>query len=162
MENRRISSLNCSHKMCIETRAIMKVKWRAQKNKIAMKESRQWDTVIYPVVRSRPTPCCCIPMDEGCTQPLSSDPEIRVEYHSCLPYSMFLFVRNLHKLESLTPYTIWSQSRTRVREGIATHTRAQIQQDHTHKWEKECMNENWQSLNSKRAQISLEWTKAWL
>jgi hypothetical protein len=49
---------------------------------------------------------------------------------------MFLFVRNLHKLESLTPYKIWSQSRTRVREGVATHTRTQMQQDHAHKWEK--------------------------
>jgi hypothetical protein len=63
-------------------------------------------------------------------------------------------------LESLTPYTIWSQSRTRVREGVATHTRAQMQQDHAHKWRKErTLKTN--SLNSKHAQISLEWTKAW-
>jgi hypothetical protein len=39
-------------------------------------------------------------------QPLSSDPEIKLEYNSCLPYSIFLFVKNIHKLESLTPYTI--------------------------------------------------------
>jgi hypothetical protein len=39
-------------------------------------------------------------------QPLSSDPEIKLEYTSCLPYSIFLFVKNIHKLESLTPYTI--------------------------------------------------------
>jgi hypothetical protein len=36
---RRISSLNCSHNMCIETRAIMNVKFRARKNKIAKKET---------------------------------------------------------------------------------------------------------------------------
>jgi hypothetical protein len=52
-ENRRISLLNCSHNMCIETRVIIKVKRRAQKNKIAMKESRQRDTTIYPVVRPK-------------------------------------------------------------------------------------------------------------
>jgi hypothetical protein len=51
-------------------------------------------------------PCCGVPMDEGCTQPLSSDPEIKLEYHNCLPYNIFLFVRNLHKLEFLTLYTI--------------------------------------------------------
>jgi hypothetical protein len=62
--------------------------------------------VIYPVVQTRPTSTLWRPIDEGCTQPLSSDPEIKLEYHSCLPYTMFPFVRNLHKLESLTPYTI--------------------------------------------------------
>jgi hypothetical protein len=51
-------------------------------------------------------PCCGVPMDEGCTQPLSSDPNIKLECHGCLRYSIFLYVRNLHKLESLTPYTI--------------------------------------------------------
>jgi hypothetical protein len=62
--------------------------------------------VIYPVVQTRPTSTLWRPMDKGCTQPLSRDPEIKLEYHSCLPYTMFPFVRNLHKLESLTPYTI--------------------------------------------------------
>jgi hypothetical protein len=51
-------------------------------------------------------PRCGIPMDKGCTQPLSSDLEIKLEYHNCLPYNIFLFVRNLHKLEFLTLYTI--------------------------------------------------------
>jgi hypothetical protein len=45
-------------------------------------------------------------MDEGCTQPLPSDLEMKLEYHSYLPYSMIPFVRNLHKLESLTPYIV--------------------------------------------------------
>jgi hypothetical protein len=53
-----------------------------------------------------PTPCCGVSMDEGCTQPLSSDPKIKLEHFGYLPYSMFPFERNLHKLESLTPYTI--------------------------------------------------------
>jgi hypothetical protein len=78
-------------------------------------------------------PRCGIPMDKGCTQPLLNDLEIKLEYHSRLPYSIFSFVRNLYKLESLTPYTISSQSRTRVREGLATHIRAQIQQNHANK-----------------------------
>jgi hypothetical protein len=68
---------------------------------------------------------------------------------------MISFVRNLYKLESLRPYTVWSKSRTSVREGLATHTRAQMQQDHTHKWRRERTNENQQSLNSKRSDLSL-------
>jgi hypothetical protein len=36
-----------------------------------------------------------------------------------------------------------------------------MQQDHAHKWRNERTNENQQSLNSKRAPISLKRTKAW-
>jgi hypothetical protein len=40
-------------------------------------------------------------MDEGCTQPLSSDPMINVNTTAFLPYIIFPFARNLHKLEPL-------------------------------------------------------------
>jgi hypothetical protein len=43
-------------------------------------------------------------MDEDRNQPLSSDPEIKLEYHRSSLYLLIMFVRNLHKLESLTPY----------------------------------------------------------
>jgi hypothetical protein len=52
---RRICSLHCPHKMCIETRAIMKVKWRSQNNKVTVKVSEQWYMMIYLMVRPRPT-----------------------------------------------------------------------------------------------------------
>jgi hypothetical protein len=64
-------------------------------------------------------------MDEGCTQPLSSDPKIKLEYHNSSLYIEILFVRNFHKLESLIPYTRLSQSKTRVSEGVRTHTSTQ-------------------------------------
>jgi hypothetical protein len=40
-------------------------------------------------------------MDEGCTQPLSSDPMINLNTMTFLPYILFPFARNLHKLEPL-------------------------------------------------------------
>jgi hypothetical protein len=40
-------------------------------------------------------------MDEGCTQPLSSDPMINLNTTTFLPYLFFSFARNLHKFESL-------------------------------------------------------------
>jgi hypothetical protein len=40
-------------------------------------------------------------MDEGCTQPLSSDPMINLNTTAFLCLSLFPFVRNLHKLDSL-------------------------------------------------------------
>jgi hypothetical protein len=39
---------------------------------------------------------------------------------------MFPFVRNLHKLESLTLTILITMKTTRVRDGIETHTRARV------------------------------------
>jgi hypothetical protein len=53
-----------------------------------------------------PTPRCGILMDEGCTQPLSSDPKINLNITILSLSQVYPIVRNLHILESLTPYTI--------------------------------------------------------
>jgi hypothetical protein len=50
--------------------------------------------------------------------------------------SSFPFERNLHKLESLTPYTNDLDQNTRVR-GVATHRRAQIAAIHAHESRRE-------------------------
>jgi hypothetical protein len=62
------------------------------------------DTMIYPVVRPSNTcllPCCGVPMDEGCTQPLSSDPMIILNTTIFFFRVISPFARNLHKLEPL-------------------------------------------------------------
>jgi hypothetical protein len=62
---------------------------------------------IFTVVWPMPTPRCGdLHRSMGFTQPLSSDPKIKFECHDYLPYINIPVVRNLHKLESLTPYTI--------------------------------------------------------
>jgi hypothetical protein len=45
-------------------------------------------------------------MDEGCTQPLSSDPKLNLNTTILSLSQEYPVVRNLHNLESLTPYTI--------------------------------------------------------
>jgi hypothetical protein len=66
------------------------------------------DTTIFipwfDQVEYLPTPRCGVPMDEGCTQPLSSDPKINLNT-TVLFNQHYPVVRNLHNLESLTPYT---------------------------------------------------------
>jgi hypothetical protein len=52
-----------------------------------------------------PTPRCGIPMDEGYSLPLSSDPKINLNATVLFLSQQYLVVRNLHNLESLTPYT---------------------------------------------------------
>jgi hypothetical protein len=48
-----------------------------------------------------PLPRCGVPMDKGCTQPLSSDPMINLNT-TVFPFFDFLpFARNLHNLEPL-------------------------------------------------------------
>jgi hypothetical protein len=46
-------------------------------------------------------PRCGVPMDEGCTQPLSSDLMINLNTTAFLCLHLFPFARNLHKLEPL-------------------------------------------------------------
>jgi hypothetical protein len=68
------------------------------------RQSTQETRDFYPVVQPSNTcllPRCGVPMDEGCTQPLSSDPMINLNTTTFLPYPFFPFARNLHKLESL-------------------------------------------------------------
>jgi hypothetical protein len=82
------------------------------------------DTRFYPMVRPSNTcllPRCGVPMDEGCTQPLSSDPMIN------LNTMLFFFLRlspvceESPQLGASHPYNWWSQRSTEVREGRATH-----------------------------------------
>jgi hypothetical protein len=78
---------------------------RALEKKSITKKSNTRDTVFYPVVRPSNTcllPRCGVPMDEGCTQPLSSDPMIHLNTTVFFLRLVFPFVRNLHKLEPLT------------------------------------------------------------
>jgi hypothetical protein len=59
---------------------------------------------FYPVVWPSDTcllPRCGVPMDEGCTQPLSSDPMINLNTMTFFLIVFLPFARNLHKLESL-------------------------------------------------------------
>jgi hypothetical protein len=59
---------------------------------------------FYPVVWPSDTcllPRCGVPMDEGCTQPLSSDPMINLNTTTFSLIVFLPFARNLHKLESL-------------------------------------------------------------
>jgi hypothetical protein len=68
------------------------------------RESTQETRDFYPMVRPSNTcllPCYGVPMDKGCTQPLSSDPMINLNT-TIFPFLVFLpFARNLHNLELL-------------------------------------------------------------
>jgi hypothetical protein len=80
---------------------------------------------FYPVVRPSNTcllPRCGVPMDEGCTQPLSSDPMINLNTTVFSFRVLFPFARNLHNLESLA-LTIEITKKAWSKVGRATHTR---------------------------------------
>jgi hypothetical protein len=77
---------------------------RALEKKPITKKSNTRDAVFYPVVRPSNTcllPRCGVPMDEGCIQPLSSDPMINLNTTIFFFRVLFPFARNLHKLEPL-------------------------------------------------------------
>jgi hypothetical protein len=73
-------------------------------NKTITEKATQETHDFYPVVRPNNTcllPRCGVPMDEGCTQPLSSDPMINLNTMAFFLIVFFPFARNLYKLEPL-------------------------------------------------------------
>jgi hypothetical protein len=73
-------------------------------NKTIIEKATQETRDFYPVVRLSNTcllPRCGVPMDEGCTQPLSSDPMINLNTTVFSFRDFFPFARNLHNLEPL-------------------------------------------------------------
>jgi hypothetical protein len=93
---------------------------------------------FYPVVRPSNTcllPRCGVPMDEGCTQPLSSDSMIYLNttvfsFRVCFP-----FARNLHNLESLA-LTIEITKKAQSKVGESNTSKTQVLNTTTHTREK--------------------------
>jgi hypothetical protein len=89
---------------------------------------------FYPVVRPSNTcllPRCGVPMDEGCTQPLSSDPMINLNTTTFFLIVFFLSARNLHNLESLA-LTIEITKKAQSKVGKSNTHKTQIRSTHTH------------------------------
>jgi hypothetical protein len=78
-----------------------------------------------------------VPMDEGCTQPLSSDPMIYLNTTVFFLIVDVSLVRNLYKLESLTLTRLISMKTTRVREGKKHTQELESQRSHAHKLRQE-------------------------
>jgi hypothetical protein len=76
-------------------------------------------------VKHLPSPRCGVTMDEGCTQPLSSDSMIHLN-------TMVLFISSLPPLWgistswSLSSLQDWSQWNHKSKVGIETHARARV------------------------------------
>jgi hypothetical protein len=73
-------------------------------DKTITEKATQETRVFYPVVRPSDTcliPRCGVPIDEGYTQPLSSDPMINLNTMALYLIVFLPFARNLHKLEPL-------------------------------------------------------------
>ena len=84
-------------------------KWRIGMRKRQKMQQSKWHkryNNFYPMVRSSviclPTPRCGVSMDEGCTQLLSSDPKIKLEYHGP---SLYLTISQLWGIS--TSWSLW-------------------------------------------------------
>jgi hypothetical protein len=92
------------------------------------------DTRFYPVVRPSNhclLPRCGVPMDEGCTQPLSSDPMINLNTTDFFLIVFFPFARNLHKLEPLA-LTILITKKALSKVGKSNTYKTQLRSTTTH------------------------------
>jgi hypothetical protein len=89
--------------------------------------------VFYPVVRPSNTcllPRCGVPMDEGCTQPLSSDPMIDLNT-TVFFFRVFPVCEESPQVGASRPYNIDHKRSTRVREE-KQHTQDSIRSKHMH------------------------------
>jgi hypothetical protein len=80
-------------------------------------------------------------MDEGCTQPLSSDPMINLNTTAFFLIVFFPFARNLHKLEPLA-LTILITKKARSKVGKSNTHKTQIRSTTTHTSEDLSSNDN--------------------
>jgi hypothetical protein len=81
---------------------------------------------FYPVVQPSNTcllPRCDVPMDEGCTQPLSSDPMISLNTTVFFSFEYASHLRGISTSWSLSPLQYRSQRKHKSKDGRATHTR---------------------------------------
>jgi hypothetical protein len=76
-------------------------------------------------VEHLPSPRCGVPMDEGVTQPLSSDPKINLNTTVLFISSLSLFEES-PQVGASHPYKFDHNETTGVRERIETHARAKV------------------------------------
>jgi hypothetical protein len=109
---------------------------RALANTDNQRESTQETRDFYPVVRPSNTcllPRCGIPMDEGCTQPLSSDPMINLNTTAFFLIVFLLFARNLHNLEPLALTMMITKEAQKQGRGEQHTQESNQQHNHAHK-----------------------------
>ena len=113
-------------------------------NQVAMKQSLANKTITeeqhkrhvifilwFGQLEYLPTPRCGVPMDEGCTQPLSSDPMINLNTTTFFLIVFLPFARNLHKLEPLV-LTLEFHKEARSKGGMSNAHKTRSQNVNTH------------------------------
>jgi hypothetical protein len=125
---------------------------RALANTDNQRESTQETHDFYPVVRPSNT-ClllrCGVPMDEVCTQPLSSDPMINLNTTTFF-FSLSPVCEESPQIGASRPYNDDHKRSTEVREGRATH-KTQIHSTTTHISHNLSSKHNARSLQLKRS-----------
>jgi hypothetical protein len=102
-----------------------------QSQRGATQETRDF----YAVVRPSSTcllPRCGVPMDEGCTQPLSSDMMINLNT-TVFSFEIFSRLRGISTSWSLSPLQSFDHKKHKSKGGKATHTRFNPQHTRAHK-----------------------------
>jgi hypothetical protein len=126
---------------------------RTKQSQEATHETRDF----YPVVRPSNTcllPRCGVPMDEGCTQPLSSDPVINFNTMVFLSLSTLPVCEESPQVGASRPYNIDHKESTRVRLGEQHTQDLNPQHNHAHKPRLELKNTAQGVRNSNGAQIT--------
>jgi hypothetical protein len=116
------------------------------------------DTRVIPwsgQVQHLPTPRCGVPMDEGCTQPLSSDPRIHLNTMVFLPFTISR-LRGISTTWSLSPLQMMITKKHGCKGGKSnTHTSLKSNSSNTHTSHNLSSKFTHGVLNSRGAQIAI-------
>jgi hypothetical protein len=99
-------------------------------NTITTRRSTQIDTVVYSVVRPSPhlpTPRCGVPMDEGCTQPLSSGPKTHLNTTVFCFVLLYPACEESPQLEASRPYNLIFTKKHGSKDGMSNALKTQNQ-----------------------------------
>jgi hypothetical protein len=99
-------------------------------------------------------PRCGVSMDEGCTQPLSSDPTINLNTTAFF-LSLFSRLRGISTTWSLSPLQWWSQKKHRSKRGESNAHKTQITTQSRTQVTTRAQNTTHGVLNSNGAQVTI-------
>jgi hypothetical protein len=121
------------------------------------REQSQETRDFYPMVRASEScllPRCGVPMDEGCTQPLSSDPMINLNTIAFF-LSLFSRLRGISTTWSLSPLQWWLQKKHRSKGGESNTHKTQITAQSRTQVTTWAQNTTHRVLNSNGAQVTI-------
>jgi hypothetical protein len=148
------SSLDCSFKMSIKHRSNIGSERELKKTVVTISKGDKRHINFYHGLANAYSTLSWPPLVKGCTQPTSSDPKIKHDCYSSLPY-INIPLWGISTNWSLSCLTQMITIKSRVRRGVGTHTIAQHNNNTNTSKRKSARIKRWSHNSRTRSNLSL-------